>query len=1310
MKWIIKCPVTPAPQQREREEHRFATSIRNLLVRHGHSVVIQYLHEWSGGEDAADVVLVLRGSHRYLIRNPKAVHVVWNLNSGSVVAEEIEDCDIFAVASEPMARQLGKLHGDQRIVYLPPCVDTEVFNLSAALPARERRGFIFLGNGGKEEPWGVLDWLRQGFPLRIWGRDWRCWPETLPFVEADGVAGDRRSRLYGSARVIFHDQAEERRAQGFVDTGIYEALACGLPVITQHHPALEGKFGEAVIGCDAETPMQRVMERVLHDYPGIFEGAQREAARICEQASFEARVEELKRAVESVRRLRSGHSLTTGFRSDVVLSAEPRPRGYGDAGEDDSIVIVDVDRVGSMAYQDAAGVAVVMPSIDLGKALRTARLLVKRAGMPTRIFVVNDNLRQGFIRTLNSIAARLDVRYVVYLAEDAFPGLEWLASAYARIEETGVGLLAFNCGKWRGRVAAFGMVRTTWVYGLYGDAILFPGYRAHKADNELTVLARVTGQYVYEPDSVLVEIDAKKVFKENVPEDKTLFRKRFRNGFDGLVRVEDLRPLAEAYFVPMEDGAAPVPAVLPTSPDPRNEAVHGIASFFHRQMDPGIRASLQAEYIEKGLEQEKDTFVLYRIIGNDLYPRHRKGQSRENLRFILSHETEFDGCEKRFVLNRIIDPDEERAIVELLEGHGAKYLRIPFDPEQYRRVGFDLDVVDPPELLSGPALEKMGPVKAQRLQLALYRHKNNYVMNNNGARNVALEDGRQRAKWILPFDGNCFLTPDAWQRLRTDVIASPHLKYFVAPMARVTSNDELLSGSVVPDPVEEPQLIFRKDATEMFDEAFCYGRRPKVEFFWRLSVAGKWDAYKDDAWDRERPPLSRDAGQFGVAGWVARLFSGMPQLETQDLQGADRRYHARAEAILATLRALDRSMAGVSATTPGSVRLALLEREGRLAQGGGCPFSSTLDRLKTSADEALGRGLQSVVDKTTLPPSGDRQDYWHPAPYWWPNPRTPDGLPYVRKDGERVPGSQLYEPGSERYDRTRLQRVFDDSFTLSLAWALTGEQRYAGHGVQLLERFFVDPETRMNPHLRFGQVRMGHNGSVGAPAGIIEMKDMYFYLDAVRLFERAGAMRENILVGFRNWLGSYLDWLLNSSQGHAERAATNNHGTCYDLQVAAIASFLDEGDVVYDAMTRAQSRIGHQFAPNGSQPEELARKTTAHYCCFNFQSWINLAELASRWGVDLWSYENHNGAGLKAGARWLTSHLSKAWPYEQIDAFDKERFYPIWFAAAEHVDDLSGNPEVPTSVYLCKPLYHPHDGIRPFWNIGSYASSHGAWD
>jgi hypothetical protein len=64
------------------------------------------------------------------------------------------------------------------------------------------------------------------------------------------------------------------------------------------------------------------------------------------------------------------------------------------------------------------------------------------------------------------------------------------------------------------------------------------------------------------------------------------------------------------------------------------------------------------------------------------------------------------------------------------------------------------------------------------------------------------------------------------------------------------------------------------------------------------------------------------------------------------------------------------------------------------------------------ADEALTRKPYSVTDKPLPGPSGDKHDYYHPAPYWWPNPKTADGTPYIRKDGHRRPGNVIILFGS----------------------------------------------------------------------------------------------------------------------------------------------------------------------------------------------------------------------------------------------------------------------------------------------------------
>ena len=708
------------------------------------------------------------------------------------------------------------------------------------------------------------------------------------------------------------------------------------------------------------------------------------------------------------------------------------------------------------------------------------------------------------------------------------------------------------------------------------------------------------------------------------------------------------------------------------------------------------RSALMAEYRARGLEEEPDTFVLYRVIGNDLVPRHRKGQSRENIAWILEHERDLPDCEKRWVVNRIADQEEEAAILRMLDEAEAPYLHIPFRWDEYRAVAWDIAGIPIEFAPFSRGFARLPDDQQGRVLMRLYRHKNNYVMNNNGARNAALADGRARAKWVLPWDGNCFVTTRAWDSIRAGVTTAPEYPYHVVPMARVIDNHQLLNPDFQPEANEEPQILFRRDAAQCFDPDYFYGRRPKVELFWRLGITGPWDSWPLEPWDLRCPDFAEDAGAFSTTGWVARLFSGQATLEKGGcITALKGRGQARVEAIEEMLDLTDER---VNDPFQNPARTVMIDGDTlgplKIGRAGLAPA------LKAAAEEALTRGPFSVVDKTTLPPSGDPQDYWHPAPYYWPNPLRLPGLPYVKRDGRRVPGTRMYEPLSDRYDRTRLQRLFDDTFALTLAWSCLGEARFAQHAVALIKRWFLDPETAMNPHLRYAQVRRGHNDDQGSNFGIIEMKDLYYFLDAVRLLQQGGWLSASEQAVFANWLGRYLHWLRSSSQGVLERATTNNHGTYYDLQVGAIAHFLGDWRLLRATLRDSRSRILQQFAPDGSQPQELARTTTAHYCCFNLQGWVHLGKLAEAIHEDLWDFEGPDGQSLKRATQWLMGHVGKPWPYPQLDAFDRERFFPLYHQFRDRFGtDALDIQEAPPPDQV-KPLFHPHDGIHPFWQLG----------
>jgi len=301
---------------------------------------------------------------------------------------------------------------------------------------------------------------------------------------------------------------------------------------------------------------------------------------------------------------------------------------------------------------------------------------------------------------------------------------------------------------------------------------------------------------------------------------------------------------------------------------------------------------------------EEQRFVLIRIIGNDLYPRHDAGQSLQNLRFILENEPILPGCEKRWLLNRIRQPERLLELTQLLDAHGYGYDILPYEAEAFQSERWDWSVLPTPDYLASRSFLRLLSHQRQSWEIALYRHKNNYLMHNNGARNRALELGRHWADWILPWDGNCFLTAAGWQSLRLAVASQQDADYFHVPMQRVADNAQLLYPAFEADPRDEPQLLFAAGAAELFNPAFPYGRRPKVELFWRLGLRGPWDAWPDEPWDQPRRPRLTPAPACPVAGWVARLHSGVRGASAaagQAVLSQQGRYSARNLAIKASI-------------------------------------------------------------------------------------------------------------------------------------------------------------------------------------------------------------------------------------------------------------------------------------------------------------------------------------------------------------------------------------------------------------------------
>ncbi len=308
-------------------------------------------------------------------------------------------------------------------------------------------------------------------------------------------------------------------------------------------------------------------------------------------------------------------------------------------------------------------------------------------------------------------------------------------------------------------------------------------------------------------------------------------------------------------------------------------------------------------------------------------------------------------------------------------------------------------------------------------------------------------------------------------------------------------------------------------------------------------------------------------------------------------------------------------------------------------------YEANIRRLLLDAEEAMNTDRISVMDNPNLPASGNPHDYYSVGPYYWPNPDTPDGLPYVARDGE-------FNPEFELCDRRRMDKICKFTRTLTLAYAATGNEKYRTHAVKLLNCFFIDEDTKVNPHLEYAQEIRGKN--TGRSIGIIDIRYFYRMLDMIRVLD-CPELDGNL----KKWMADMLVWLRTSEKGIQESHGTNNHGCWYDVTCASIALYVGETEYAKEVIRNfEENRIFAQVADNGGMPRELKRTRSFLYSTMNLYSFFTAASLGETLGIDLFGSEKIRSAfefmlpSYKDYSVWTYPQIAENWEETWEQAYE----------------------------------------------------------
>ena len=293
-------------------------------------------------------------------------------------------------------------------------------------------------------------------------------------------------------------------------------------------------------------------------------------------------------------------------------------------------------------------------------------------------------------------------------------------------------------------------------------------------------------------------------------------------------------------------------------------------------------------------------------------------------------------------------------------------------------------------------------------------------------------------------------------------------------------------------------------------------------------------------------------------------------------------------------------------------------------------------RVLAAADRYLKEAPLTITASRSPRSAGGVHDYFSEGDYWWPDPKNPGG-PYVQRDG-------MSNPDNFNDHRRALMRFSVQMPALVAAYTLTRDQKYAVHAARHARAWFMGRTTRMNPALRYAQAI--HGRVTGRGTGII---DTIHLVEVVRALERLEGVRgwsRDEAAETKRWFGDYLEWLTTDKFGIDERDTTNNHATCWVMQVAAFAHYTGNQALMRDARTRFKTVLMQQMAPDGSFPRELGRTKPYGYSLFNLEAMAAVAQILSTPEDDLWTFELPDGRGMRKAMAFMVPYIrdKTRWP------------------------------------------------------------------
>lgn len=660
--------------------------------------------------------------------------------------------------------------------------------------------------------------------------------------------------------------------------------------------------------------------------------------------------------------------------------------------------------------------------------------------------------------------------------------------------------------------------------------------------------------------------------------------------------------------------------------------------------------------------------ILTRILGNDGSPMRPPGTTLRQLEFLLEHEPDHPGLEKRWLLHRVADPVQRQALVDRLEQGRQNWSELPFDASIYVGCWTDNGSVPQEHHPWSSGFAQLPQEDQNLVSDYLARRKSLYLFNRNEARNVILQQAGGDARWVFPWDGDCFLTARGWEVIRP-LLDLPQLLYVAVP-ATTLEDDPPLPPQLEEPPLEPglAQLGFARGALGTFNPDLREGAGAEEDLPRRLSllVPSRPGAGWPCPWEAQDATPVADRARLVQAGWTFRL----PPAP------ADNPASWR-QAIRQLARRTDMRFVGEA-----------LARQPLRCWTGLAPGSAPTIGLSTIAANARAVHPLSVTDKSEFLPDTPARSYVNSVPHWQSLSGSESALDRSSLLGRSNPACGDV---SQQYDRARLQLMIDCVCTLALDGHLNGNAESIAHAHGLVRTWFLDPATAMIPdgaYARLSAVDASRNVLDAA----IDFRDLYPLLDALSLLRQAGCFSIAEQQQLDEWLDAFLIWLSEDSATFLRQHSAAPACTWYHLLMLAIAAYRGRRNVAAQVFDNLPGLLAHQFRVDGSPRSCASDARLRHDQLFNLQAWANLTVIGFSLGRDLLGLTDSQGRSLRAAFGHARRHL----PAHDQDSSARLRA-SAWLEAMEHQIQAGESPGA--CVPDLPPLAEASSGLPPFWSL-----------